>query len=123
MSNQQQGNTKSVLATGTIIFIVALVIVSSLPSVKKLFGEQVLFWRIVYPLMAFVSMYAVYDAFRSKARVLTLLKFMSLLIWTGCRSLMIYEILVYPFVGLMSTLSLLSFLVLSLIELATNRER
>ena len=83
MLDQQQSNVKSVLATSILILLVVLAIISSLPSVKRWFGEQVLFWKIVNPLMALGSLYLVYDTFRSKAKIVIRLKFISALIWTG----------------------------------------
>ena len=116
MLDQQQSNVKSVLATSILILLVVLAIISSLPSVKRWFGEQVLFWKIVNPLMALGSLYLVYDTFRSKAKIVIRLKFISALIWTGGRSLVIHEVLMYPFVGIMSTLGLFALSAFSLVD-------
>ena len=117
MSNQRSNDAESFLSTGILILIVALVIGSSLPGVKKWFEEQVLFWKIVNPLMALASLYLVYDGYRSKERPLILLKFIAAFIWTGGRSLVLYEVFVHPFIEVMSVLGLGAFLALSLVDI------
>jgi UDP-N-acetylmuramyl pentapeptide phosphotransferase/UDP-N-acetylglucosamine-1-phosphate transferase len=122
MSNQQQSDVPLIPSLGVFILIVALAIVSSLPSVKKWLTEQVLFWKIVNPLMALVSLYFVYDAFRSKEKILTPLKFLAIFMWTGSRTLVLYEVLVNPFMDLLSALGFLAFWALSLVGIVNDWE-
>lgn len=73
--------------------------------------------------MALGSLYLVYDSFRSKAKIIPRLQFIAALIWTGGRSLVIHEVLMYPLIGLMSTLGLFAFLAFSLVDLWTASAR
>lgn len=121
MSNRQQSDAPLAPPTGIFVFLVVafLAFVSSLPSVKNWVGEQVLFWKIVNPLMALVSLYLVYDTFRSRAKIITRLKFIAALVWAGGRSLVIHEVLVYPVIELVSGLGFLAFLAFAFVDSRT----
>ena len=113
MSDQQPDKTKRPLVKAiTIVSVVVTVILIIGPRGAEWLNEQSLFWKIAHPLMTLVYSISAYKAFRSKAMILTRLGFIAAVIWTGCQSLIINEILVVPILADLAFLGEFAFMIL-----------
>lgn len=113
MSKPQPGKTQSTLVKAiTLVIVIVTVSLIISPRGARWFNEQSLFWKIAHPLMTLVFIISAYNAFRSKAMILTRLGLIAGVIWTGCQSLIVHEILVAPIVADLSFLGEFAFMIL-----------
>lgn len=113
MSEQQPDKAKSPLVkviTIVIVIVTTGLIIGSRDA--RWLNETSLFWKITQPLMTLVFIISAYNAFRSKAIILTRLGLIAAVIWGGCQSLIIHEILVAPIVKDLAFLGEFAFMIL-----------